>query len=186
MYTDKQVDDILAYITITKDYDYAQNTLNILSKCKCCSVHNHNKPTIFQPWFEMTYKPDVKGKNCYCNCRHVSRFICRLSTDNIIGKQQNPRPYTSKKNNNHNQSCLPNPKQPPIQRPEKSPPKSQPIIHTRNILDYEQYTQSQANNRSLNSLDYEQYTQSQRPNKSPPNLNTNKSSKFSLFNTFTL
>ena len=103
MYTDKQVDDILAYITITKDYDYAQNTLNILSKCKCCSVHNHNKPTIFQPWFEMTYKPDVKCKNCYCNCRRVSRFICRLSTNNFIGKQQNPRPYTSQKNNNHNQ-----------------------------------------------------------------------------------
>jgi len=56
--------------------ELAQRELIILSKCSCCSRHQVNKPRIFTAWIELPFN-GTQNTTCQCNCRHVSRFICR-------------------------------------------------------------------------------------------------------------
>jgi len=55
------------------------SVLTTLNACKCCERHQINKPK------NLSYVDDshwgqynlYKTNNCKCNCRHLSRFICR-------------------------------------------------------------------------------------------------------------
>lgn len=57
--------------------DTYQTKLDFLSKCKCCKRHQINKPFIFFSWVDTPFKFNKSNDNCTCDCRHVSRFICR-------------------------------------------------------------------------------------------------------------
>lgn len=55
------------------------SVLKTLNACKCCQRHQINKPKNLsyvgdQYWGEYNW---YKTNNCKCNCRHLSRFICR-------------------------------------------------------------------------------------------------------------
>ena len=55
-----------------------QDKLNNLANCNCCERHQVNKPTVLELWHETpanNFHLDIYP--CMCNCRHVSRFICR-------------------------------------------------------------------------------------------------------------
>lgn len=64
----QEIDDVFG--------DNYQDKLNTLSMCTCCERHMINRPRFFSHWFELpfSYLPD---NTCQCNCRHVSRWICR-------------------------------------------------------------------------------------------------------------
>ena len=56
------------------------------SKCDCCYSHKNNKPHKLIVWEELNIghanilisNKDINNvRKCYCNCRHMSRFICR-------------------------------------------------------------------------------------------------------------
>ena len=62
-----------------------QDKLNYLNTCNCCERHKNNKPSLFTFWTETQQNTDYTIRNCRCNCRHVSRIICRqYETPNVI------------------------------------------------------------------------------------------------------
>ena len=55
-----------------------QDKLNHLANCHCCERHQVNKPTIFAPLNEThPYTYNLATYPCMCQCRQLSRFICR-------------------------------------------------------------------------------------------------------------
>ncbi len=57
-----------------------------LSNCNCCAAHKNNKPETLSPWTELPMDhadPRISNKDssglrkCKCDCRHMTRFICR-------------------------------------------------------------------------------------------------------------
>lgn len=54
-----------------------QDKLNFLNMCNCCERHQIDKPFVFTYWNETPLK-FTQHNNCYCNCRHMARWICRL------------------------------------------------------------------------------------------------------------
>ena len=51
-----------------------------LSKCNCCERHKTNKPTNLHTWNETNSQNHDDGPpDCKCNCRHLSRFLCRAN-----------------------------------------------------------------------------------------------------------
>lgn len=79
-HSEKNFIDLLESEIEDKDH-----VLSILNTCKCCSRHQHNRPSKVDDFCE---KKNVKNHidsfhpleiyNCDCNCRHISRFICRV------------------------------------------------------------------------------------------------------------
>jgi hypothetical protein len=61
-----------------------QDKLDTLNKCNCCPRHKLNRPTTMQVWKELPI--NYNGHHmCICDCRHVTRHICRTicgSVDN--------------------------------------------------------------------------------------------------------
>ena len=74
--TDPAVDRITARINSINGLTY-QDKLNFLNMCNCCERHKINKPFVFTFWNETPFN-NTHNYNCDCDCRHVSRFICRL------------------------------------------------------------------------------------------------------------
>lgn len=68
--------------------DSYQDKLNHLANCDCCERHQVNKPTVFSAWHETPFHFTQGTHPCMCNCRHVSRFICRQADG------YNPPPIT--------------------------------------------------------------------------------------------
>lgn len=61
--------------------------LKEINNCNCCEKHSKNKPTIYD--YENGLVPEYSSKNnsnrlCLCECRHISRCICRAQNDEII------------------------------------------------------------------------------------------------------
>lgn len=56
-----------------------QDKLVTLNRCNCCTRHTTNKPTTFLPSFILLPNSNSKYNYCTCNCRHLSRWICRMS-----------------------------------------------------------------------------------------------------------
>jgi len=55
-----------------------QDKLNHLSECNCCERHKTNRPTTFIPWYEIPRTNyGYFNYSCSCECRHISRYICR-------------------------------------------------------------------------------------------------------------
>lgn len=56
-----------------------KEVISILSKCNCCETHQKNRPKTLVFWKVDTTTPlsNNKCKECKCQCRHISRFICR-------------------------------------------------------------------------------------------------------------
>ena len=82
---------ILENIKSSKDFNYSQKILDVLSSCECCEQHSHSKPNFNNDWQDVTYSSCVyyKQKNCKCPCRHLSRQICRLcNQDSHFNKKQ--------------------------------------------------------------------------------------------------
>lgn len=59
-----------------------QDKINTLNTCNCCSKHQINKPTQLQIWNELPFHND-QSRQCLCNCRHMSRMICRTICGSI-------------------------------------------------------------------------------------------------------
>ena len=71
----------------------------ILNKCKCCERHKQNRPKKFEIWDKNNEQqnPLPKSKSielqfseldaCGCDCRHLSRWLCRGKTTNMLCQQ---------------------------------------------------------------------------------------------------
>ena len=71
----------------------------ILNKCKCCERHQQNRPKKFEIWDKNNEQqyilPKIKIKElqisqlnaCACDCRHLSRWLCRGVTTDILCEQ---------------------------------------------------------------------------------------------------
>tara|TARA_Y100000389_G_scaffold66748_4_gene62973 strand:+ start:2119 stop:2475 length:357 start_codon:yes stop_codon:yes gene_type:complete len=60
-----------------------ENEVKILDTCNCCERHKINRPKSLQPWINTPYQNcGETDYPCKCNCRHVSRFICRAFRPN--------------------------------------------------------------------------------------------------------
>jgi len=70
--------NILEYIANTTNYNYAQSCLDYYAKCTCCERHQKNKPTLWEPWVELSPPTQPNQHDCLCTCRAMSRQICRL------------------------------------------------------------------------------------------------------------
>lgn len=53
-----------------------QDKIDTLNKCNCCEKHQYNKPFRFEIWKELPFHND-QTRDCLCDCRHMSRMICR-------------------------------------------------------------------------------------------------------------
>lgn len=57
------------------------DAFNFLRDCKCCLSHQINKPNVLIMWtdyFGGLKPPDkLQEKPCKCDCRQLSRMICR-------------------------------------------------------------------------------------------------------------
>jgi len=64
--------------------DEGQVYYNNLSTCKCCSRHALNKPALMKDgWVETSFNnTSYTEKSCYCECRHIMRFMARLYNPN--------------------------------------------------------------------------------------------------------
>ena len=72
---------------------------SILNNCKCCERHQQNRPKKFEIWNKNNEQqeplPKIKSKElqisqlnaCSCDCRHLSRWLCRGETTDILCKQ---------------------------------------------------------------------------------------------------
>lgn len=58
-----------------------QEKLNYLSNCNCCQRHQINKPRVFSTWYDTPFNDYSYNRQCMCDCRHISRFICRQTED---------------------------------------------------------------------------------------------------------
>ena len=58
------------------------NAVKILDTCKCCERHQKKRPHQLKKWKEFPSTP-YKFNNyyCTCQCRQLSRFICRAFID---------------------------------------------------------------------------------------------------------
>ena len=103
----ERINDLLCEKINSISGNTLQEKLITLSKCNCCSRHSINKPFMFSPWVETTWKnksPEFKP-DCQCSCRHDARIICRQHSDyndesmypelNIINKIREER-FTNK------------------------------------------------------------------------------------------
>ena len=57
------------------------NAVKVLDTCKCCERHQKNRPHKLGKINEMPGSPYHFNKSCTCQCRHLSRFICRAFID---------------------------------------------------------------------------------------------------------
>jgi hypothetical protein len=76
MNSDNNYDAITFRINSINGFTY-QDKLNFLNNCNCCDRHKINKPFVFTFWNETPFN-FTDYYTCTCDCRHVSRFICRL------------------------------------------------------------------------------------------------------------
>lgn len=61
-----------------------QDKIDFLYRCNCCERHRINKPFIFFKWVDTPFNFNKPSYNCKCNCRHISRFICRQFPSDFI------------------------------------------------------------------------------------------------------
>lgn len=79
--------DILRYIDSNGTFNggrpgilFLNDIITYLYHCECCERHSKEKPGIFSPWIERRCLNNPTN-NCNCDCRHLSRFICRTHID---------------------------------------------------------------------------------------------------------
>ena len=82
-------------IPIFSNNDYALNIIeninltpeekfNIFNNCRCCSIHQLNRPIKYEPWspemsikeLRRTQEEKEEENACPCRCRRFIRFIC--------------------------------------------------------------------------------------------------------------
>ncbi len=68
--------DIRSLYEETVDHQLAERYLTILQTCRCCDRHQNRKPSTIYGWHEYPIT-DSYDDSCECNCRHLSRHICR-------------------------------------------------------------------------------------------------------------
>lgn len=52
-----------------------KDIISTFTACKCCERHQQNKPDGSSVWQETNF--NWRESNCKCECRHLSRFLCR-------------------------------------------------------------------------------------------------------------
>ena len=58
------------------------NAVRVLDTCKCCERHQKNRPHKLKKWKEFPGSPyNFNNYYCSCQCRQLSRFICRAFID---------------------------------------------------------------------------------------------------------
>ena len=49
-----------------------------LDTCDCCEKHQTNRPEKLELWKETKINCTQLSTDCYCPCRHYSRWLCRV------------------------------------------------------------------------------------------------------------
>ena len=57
-----------------------EDVFKTLTLCNCCPRHQINKPKTLQKWINTEFH-ETQDTDCDCQCRHLSRFICREIED---------------------------------------------------------------------------------------------------------
>lgn len=57
-----------------------EDVFKTLTLCNCCIRHQINKPKILQKWINIEFH-GTQDTDCQCQCRHLSRFLCREIED---------------------------------------------------------------------------------------------------------
>jgi len=78
LYTDS-LNDVLENINF-RNHSKINDVITFLSFCDCCERHQINKPVFFTPWIELPFL-GAQHFDCICDCRSMSRIICRKHTD---------------------------------------------------------------------------------------------------------
>lgn len=75
----------------------SESAFIILNQCKCCERHRENRPKKFEIWDKNNQNQNATQKSrelqianlneCACDCRHLSRWLCRGLTTDIICKK---------------------------------------------------------------------------------------------------
>ena len=60
------------------NFDDAERYLCLLNACRCCDRHQDRKPSKIIGRDEYPIS-DLFNNSCDCNCRHLSRHICRAT-----------------------------------------------------------------------------------------------------------
>ena len=55
-----------------------EKAIKILATCKCCDRHQIKKPLILEKYINSESSERSHEPECYCKCRHLSRYICRV------------------------------------------------------------------------------------------------------------
>lgn len=57
-----------------------EDVFKTLTLCNCCTRHQINKPKTLQKWINTEFH-ETQDTDCDCQCRHLSRFLCREIED---------------------------------------------------------------------------------------------------------
>ena len=57
-----------------------EDVFKTLTLCNCCARHQINKPKTLHKWINTEFH-GTQETDCECQCRHLSRFICREIED---------------------------------------------------------------------------------------------------------
>ena len=57
-----------------------EDVFKTLTLCNCCTRHQINKPKTLQKWINTEFH-GTQYTDCHCQCRHLSRFLCRENED---------------------------------------------------------------------------------------------------------
>lgn len=81
---------------IIENFD-SSSAFTILNQCKCCERHRQNRPKKFEIWDKNNQQHSIIPKSieqqianlndCSCDCRHLSRWLCRGKTPDMLCKK---------------------------------------------------------------------------------------------------
>lgn len=80
LFSNKNIDidihDFSEYIDALLENIDKEKCVEAFSLCKCCDNHQINRPKKYEPFIEIEFHNTQKNM-CSCQCRHLSRHICR-------------------------------------------------------------------------------------------------------------
>lgn len=72
------------YMPLLKNNFTTQQSINFIKQlyhCNCCRRHQSKKPTNVNDNFNFPLNTEDKDYPCKCNCRQLSRFLCRIHVE---------------------------------------------------------------------------------------------------------
>jgi hypothetical protein len=84
IYKNQDSDTYISWFSLLKNNFTTQQSNNFIKQlydCKCCKRHQSKKPTNVNDNFCFPINEQDKNYSCKCNCRHLSRFLCRINAE---------------------------------------------------------------------------------------------------------